>query len=222
MKGFREKVLDLLTVVMAISAIAIAVTTMRDRASAAPDPNQSRVIDDWEELADVGRRIGPADAAVVITEWGDYECPVCRFVEPRIETLLDTYPDDVALVYRHWPLSQHRNAYSSSRAAECAADQDAFESMHRALYADDAWSQAVDVREEYMRLAEENGVSDLDRFRTCISDETPHDRIEADMAAVRSIGGRGTPTLLVNDTYIGGHSVLESMVEDALREAGRE
>src|SRR5919202_1650988 len=76
---------------------------------------------------------GPVDAPVTVVEYGDFECPYCGLAEPVVRELLREY-GDVRYVWRHLPLSDvHPNAQLAAEAAEAAADQGAFWSMHDLL-----------------------------------------------------------------------------------------
>ena len=87
---------------------------------------------------------GSPDAAVVIVEFSDFQCPFCR------RWYDDTFPeidrqigDDVALVFLHFPIMQlHPNAPTVHVAAECAGEQGKFWEMHDLLFErQDEWSR---------------------------------------------------------------------------------
>ncbi len=63
---------------------------------------------------------GNKDAEVVIVEYGDLECPYCAIVHPTIKQILKEYDGKVAWVFRHFPLSIHKDAHIKAEAAECA------------------------------------------------------------------------------------------------------
>ena len=63
---------------------------------------------------------GNKDAEIVIIEYGDLECPYCAAVHPTIHQLLKEYDGKVAWVFRHFPLSIHKDAHIKAVAAECA------------------------------------------------------------------------------------------------------
>ena len=66
---------------------------------------------------------GPANAPVTIIEFSDFECPYCRLANGTVEQLLQRYPNDVRLVYAHFPLDMHAWAQPAAVAATCAARQ---------------------------------------------------------------------------------------------------
>jgi protein-disulfide isomerase len=56
--------------------------------------------------------MGPPGAKVVIIEFADFECPVCAgFVNGALRAVRSEYPNDIAIVFRHWPLEYHHLAY---------------------------------------------------------------------------------------------------------------
>lgn len=101
----------------------------------------------------------------------------------------------MAIVYRHWPLRS--SSYQAARAAECAADQGRFLEYHKLLYEN---AGAADA--QWSLLAAKAGVTDSLLFASCVANEEPVESIERDIAAVKALGGRGTPTILVNDRMI--------------------
>jgi len=61
----------------------------------APPPPQARNVDPGK-----GPWIGAKKPKVTIVEWSDFQCPFCSRVEPTLKQVLDTYKDDVRIVYR--------------------------------------------------------------------------------------------------------------------------
>src|SRR5690606_20420980 len=102
--------------------------------------------------------LGNPDAKVVIFEYGDYQCPGCASAAPILDEVTQKYSDNVALVYRHFPLSTiHPNARAAAAAAEAAGLQDKYWQMHNKLYASqNEWgnlsgAQRTDMFEVYAR-----------------------------------------------------------------------
>ncbi len=84
-------------------------------APAAPAPAPSRVYD--IPLPKNPRAKGPANAEVVIQEFSDFQCPVCRRVTPTLERVLKEYGPKVRIVFRDYPLDFHPDAHLSAGAA---------------------------------------------------------------------------------------------------------
>lgn len=144
----------------------------------------------------VGRELGTSGSPISIVVFSDFQCPFCkRFADSTWRTIRERYPNRVSLIFRHWPLSMHPHAYAAARASECAAAQGRFPAFHDALFA----KQDSIGRRRFEEYAEDAGVPDVEAFRVCSNDTTSQSSIERDIAAVREIGGRGTPTVLVGD-----------------------
>jgi protein-disulfide isomerase len=160
-----------------------------------PAHTEPVVVDDWRRYLDVDRRIGPAAARVTIIEFTDYECPSCRrFATKTWPAVVAKYPNDVALVIRHWPLPYHKTAYRAARAAECAATQGRFAAYHERLFHE---QDSLGVK-PLDRVAAEVGVPDLKAFAACATRTDSVARINAGMRDALLAGGRGTPTIIVN------------------------
>lgn len=178
-------------------------------------------VEGWEEIASVGHRVGPPNAAVTIVEFGDFECPVCRnFALGALRAVMAQYPKDVALVHRHWPLPYHRFGYPAAKAAVCASEQGRFKEIHDALY---AGQDSLGLK-TWRAFAETAGVPDLEAFERCALTAGHFAGIDADSAAAIRIGASGTPSVMVNGLRFSGapdSATLARHVEAALREAGR-
>ncbi|MEK7158058.1 MAG: thioredoxin domain-containing protein, partial [Patescibacteria group bacterium] len=48
---------------------------------------------------------GSQDANVTIIEYGDFQCEDCATVEPALEQVLETYPKQVRLVWKDFPVT---------------------------------------------------------------------------------------------------------------------
>ncbi len=89
---------------------------------------------------------GGEDAYVTIIEYSDFQCPACASVAPMLQQLAAAYPNDVRLVYRHFPLvSIHPNAQKAAEAAEAAGAQGKFWEYHDTLFANQADFASADA-----------------------------------------------------------------------------
>ncbi len=72
-------------------------------------------------------------AEMVIYEYSDFQCPGCDGMAPILSMFLEEHPN-IALVYRHFPLSFHTHAQITAEAAEAAGAQGKFWEMHDMLF----------------------------------------------------------------------------------------
>ncbi|MET0534010.1 MAG: thioredoxin domain-containing protein, partial [Steroidobacter sp.] len=85
-------------------------------------------------VAAVDHQLGPDHAPVTIVEYGDFECPTCKQAAPALKLLLQHFPEEVRLVFRHFPLeSVHPHALMAAEVAEVAGAQGKFWEMHDLL-----------------------------------------------------------------------------------------
>jgi protein-disulfide isomerase len=152
------------------------------------------------EVAALGPSRGPAEAAVTIVEFSDFQCPYCRRAGPILAELLARYPDDLRVVYRHLPLASiHPRARPAARASICAEQQGLFWEFHDAIFAGPNPLEEDDLRQ----LAAGVG-ADLEAYQACLASGAQDERIDADVAAARELGISGTPAFLVNGVMLRG------------------
>lgn len=137
---------------------------------------------------------GPADAAITIVEYGDFECPACAAAESALRQLLAIYPEQVRLVWRHFPLADvHPHAFRAAEAAEAAAAQGRFWGMHHLLIERPARLAPADLE----RYAGELGL-DRAQFRDELESGMHAARVRQHIASGVASHVRGTPGLYVN------------------------
>lgn len=142
------------------------------------------------------------NAKVILVEYSDFECPFCERHHPTMEQVMDEYGDDVAWVYRHFPLSFHPEAEPSANASECVgnlAGNDAFWQFADAMFENQ--DQLGD--DFYLEQAISAGVSEAD-FTECYENETYAANVTEDYRSGGAAGVSGTPATYVNGTLVSG------------------
>ena len=138
--------------------------------------------------------LGPADAAVIVVNYGDYQCPDCRHRHHQVQKMVDALANRVRFVYRHFPLIKvHPNALRAAEASEAAGAQGKFWDMHRLLYTSPNKLRDRDLR----RHAKAIGL-DIDRFDREMSDSIYASQILKDYYDAINYGISGTPTTFIN------------------------
>lgn len=157
---------------------------------------------------------GSENAAITIIEYADFQCPYCSLAAQNLKVLLEMYPDDVRVVYRHFPLASiHDKAIPAARAAEAAGLQgeEAFWAMHDLLYeTQTSWSEysLEDFDSWVIEAADELGL-DTVQFEADYNSQEIIDLVEATWIDGQALGIPGTPYLKVNSFFEPRASVEE-------------
>ena len=138
---------------------------------------------------------GNRNADLVLFEWSDYQCPYCTRFHPTMEQVLKEYGDQVAWVYRHFPLAQlHQNAQKEAEASECAAElggNDGFWKYLNTIFERTASNDGFPL-ENLVPLAKELGL-DENKFKSCLDNGKYADKVQKDSNEGQAAGIQGTP-----------------------------
>ncbi len=141
---------------------------------------------------------GDPDAALVVVEVSDFQCPFCMRHTLETQPALDeAYVDTgrILWVFKHLPLPIHPQAVDAAVASECAGDQGSFWPMHDLLFETvERW--AVDPPAPVLTdLATELGL-DAGSFSACLESRAALERVLSDSSDLSGIIG-STPTFIV-------------------------
>jgi len=157
---------------------------------------------------------GPADAALTVIEYADFQCPYSARAHFVLRSLDERF-GGIRLVYRHLPLAHlHPLAELASEAAEAASSQDRFWDMHDALF--ERQRQVFDKQD--LAVLAESLELDIERFRTEVLERRHRARVQADAERAHHDGATGTPTFYLNGVRYRGDSDRASL-ERAMSEA---
>jgi protein-disulfide isomerase len=169
------------------------------------------------EVAAEGPSLGPANAPVTIVEFSDYQCPFCKRAEPTVHEVAKRYPEQVRIVYRHFPLDNiHPEARPAAEAAACAHDQGKFWEYHALVF-----QSSPKLAKDQLRELAGQAKLDVAAFDACVADGRTRARVEADVAAGREAGVSGTPAFYVNGIPLSGARSLDEFVKLIDRELGK-
>jgi len=160
--------------------------------------------------------LGNVNAKVTLVEYSDFECPFCLRHQDTLNQIINDYPNDVRLVYRHFPLSFHPEAQKASEASECASKQGKFWEMHDAIFAENA--KGTMSVERWKSLARELGLNGSD-FDECVDSGETAGRIASDLQEGTVAGIQGTPGTFVNGSLVEGavpYATFKSIIDAQL------
>ena len=167
--------------------------------------------DDWIK--------GNKDASITLIEYSDFQCPACKTYAPMIKKLSEEYKDNIKVVYRHYPLPQHKNAKAAAYGAEAAGKQGKFWEMHDLLFEkQEEWSNEGDITEKLSIFAESLGLN-KDEWRADYESQEVKDAVNADVTLANMINISSTPTFLLNGEKITirNYEDIKSKVEEKLK-----
>lgn len=161
--------------------------------------------DDWRQ--------GPSDAPLTLVEYGDFQCPACADYAPIIDGLALRFPTELQIVFRHFPLAQHRQALIAARSAEAAGLQGKFWQMVDLLYdRQSQWAEKSEAADIMLRYAQELGLDEaLFEHDRDSSDVSTH--INDDLTDTRVLGLSSTPTFFLDDELIENPQNLDLFAE---------
>ena len=171
-------------------------------------PGDEATVEVYRVPVDNAPMRGPADALVTIVTFSDFECPFCSRVVPTLERIVDTYGNDVRIVFRQNPLPFHSNAEPAAEAAlEAYAQRGAqgFWAMHDLLFENQRSLDRADLERYAAQLQ-----LDMPRFRLALDNHVHQAAIAADQALAAQIGANGTPAFFINGRMLMGAQPFES------------
>lgn len=167
-----------------------------------------------QDLSQGGHTVGNPDAPVTIVEFSDFECPYCANFNQTMGKVIKEYPNDIRWVYKHFPLSFHKEARPAAEASECAAEQGEFWGFHDGLFENrERLGESL-----YTELAIELNL-DSGQFEKCVSSRKYKDKVEEDYQEGVKAGVKGTPGNFINGLPLGGavpYQNVKEMIDDLL------
>lgn len=157
---------------------------------------------------------GPENAPVTIIEFSDYQCPFCGRAEATINQILETYPTQVKVIFRDFPLGFHQHAQKAAEAAECAGEQGKYWEMHDKLFEN---QRALDV-DSLKKYAAEIGL-DTETFNSCLDNGDMASEVQKDFQDGQAAGVSGTPTFFINGEKLVGaqpFSAFKAVIDSKL------
>ncbi len=162
---------------------------------------------------------GNPTALVTVVEFADFECVFCKRVEPTLETLKKTYgPDQLRIVWKHFPLSIHPHAKPAAQAASAVysvGGSTAFWKFHDALMPEKKLGDTFEAE------AQAAGVS-AEQLHAKLATGFPTEQVAHDLALGEKLGVDGTPAFFINGAFVSGAlpaPVFQEAIDETIKQA---
>lgn len=151
------------------------------------------------EISATDFTVGSDEPRVRLLVYGDGDCPFCKQFEPRFDQLMASYPEDVAITYRHYKLPIYPDSYHEHIVLECVgmiAGAEQYRAFQNQIVLEQTGAgvgdyQALLATQARVYLPENTG----DEFTACLTSDEVVERIESKVASGNVLGVRQTPTV---------------------------
>ena len=162
-------------------------------------------------LRENDRIIGTCSTAIVLMEYGDYQCSHSGQAYSTIEKLHQQLGDRFCFVFRHFPQPEiHPQSFKAAETAEAACAQGKFWEMHSMLF------------ENQQKLEDGNLIEyaadlelDIPRLLRELNDSIHRYRIQEDIDSGMEYGVERTPTFFIGIRHEGTQN-LETLLMQIL------
>lgn len=159
---------------------------------------------------------GAKDAKVLLLEFSDFQCPFCAKAQATLKEFMSKHSSQVALVYKHFPLTSiHPEAMPAAKAAWAAGQQGKFWQYHDALFA----QQEKLGDGFYIATAKSLGL-DVNRFNRDRNSAAATAAIQQDIQMAEKLGVDGTPFFVMNGEPFSGALQVSDLEEILARVSG--
>ena len=133
---------------------------------------------------------------------------------PELEQVLEKYPNQVKLVFKNFPLRNHKFAMQAAIAALAAEKQGKFWEFHDLFFKDYNHLNEQKIREIAQQLN-----LDMEKFEKDRKDPQIMAMINRDLSEGNQAGVRGTPTVFINGRLLRNRSMagFQELIEKALK-----
>ena len=160
-----------------------------------------------EQSGDIADHVfGKKDSKVILVEYGDFQCPGCGNAHPTVKKLSEKYKDQIAFVFRNFPLTNiHPNARAAAATAEAAGLQGKYWEMHNRLFeSQNGWSTLnSNERTEFFKVYAKEFNLDGEKFESDLVGEQVNKKINYDRALAGKANVTSTPSFFLNGQSLG-------------------
>ena len=137
---------------------------------------------------------------------------------PVFEQVLEKYPQDVKVVFKNFPLRNHKFAMKAAIAALAADSQGKFWEFHDLLFKN--YNKLSD--QKIQEIAQAVGLN-LEEYEKKKNDPAIKRKVNQDFSDGRQAGVRGTPTIFINGIRLRDRSLkgFQTAIDKQLQKPGK-
>ncbi|MGB7581213.1 MAG: thioredoxin domain-containing protein [Sedimentisphaerales bacterium] len=164
--------------------------------------------------------LGPDNAPVTIVEFFDFQCPFCAKEYPKIKQIMAEYPGKIRVVFKHFPLNFHKQAFAVHAVTEFALRQkgpDAFWKLHDMIMADPEKIDTATLRTYAQKIGLD--ITELDKLWA--DEKSIAELLKADKELAEKCNVNSTPTIFINGRKLADRSLdgYRSRIKETLSQA---
>ncbi len=127
----RDKIL----LILLAAQIPLFAALYRFRSNSQMAPVEMTTLTAEQVIGNRANITGMPDAPYTLVEFGDYQCPPCAALAPKVEELVRKNSKILNFRFRHFPLSMHKFAMEAAQISELSRKNGTFHQFHQEAYA---------------------------------------------------------------------------------------
>jgi protein-disulfide isomerase len=174
-------------------------------------------------LSSEGWTRGNEAAQITLVEFADFQCPACKAYKGLVAQVLadSEVGPQVKLLFKHFPLSMHKNAIAAAKASEAAGIQGKFWEYHDLLYEkQEEWAElsALDAEKMFVGYADALKL-DKAKFELDMESDVLAEKVTSQVSEGASAGVLGTPSFFINGEKIDNPQSLDDFKKIILQKS---
>lgn len=158
---------------------------------------------------------GNFNAPVTIVTYSDFGCSFCKKFHTTLKQVSDNYPEQVRLVYKHFPISERTTFLSE--VSECVWEQKGNEGFQQ--FSDLMFEGSLSYGDSFTSELLEIISLDEEQFNNCIDSGKYAQKVQENYEEGVKLGVNGTPNSFINGELIPGalpYETVKQKIEEIL------
>jgi len=137
---------------------------------------------------------------------------------PVLEQVLKNYPEEVKIVFKHFPRPNRESAMTAAFAAQGAESYGKFWEFHDLLFKNSEKLSDQKIQD----IAQELGIAQTD-FQQMIKDPIIQEKVNQDILEGRQAGVNGTPAVFINGRFLRNRSLdaFQAVIDKELQKLAK-